>query len=108
MSAIGSVVVISPWILQKFFLKTDYQKLFLASYTMQVIQSFLMVLLALRITAKLGIPDLVMVLLFGYFAEVVERLMDIYPSIIIMGKIIPPGIEGCMISMTFTIINLNF
>lgn len=38
---------------------------------------------------------------------VIERLLTMIPSFIIMAKIIKPGIEGIMISLSMTIINLN-
>lgn len=43
----------------------------------------------------------------GSFAEVLERMLTIIPSFVIMAKTIPPGVEGTMISLTMTLINLN-
>ena len=46
-------------------------------------------------------------MLTGNFATVIERLLTMIPSFIIMAKIIKPGVEGIMISLMMTIINLN-
>ena len=62
---------------------------------------------AFRWNLELGIPDLLIYLVFGNFAEVLEKMMVVLPSFIIMAKTTPPGVEAIMISLTMTIINLN-
>jgi hypothetical protein len=65
------------------------------------------VVVSFRWNLELGIPDLLIYLVFGNFAEVLEKMMVVLPSFIIMAKTTPPGVEAIMISLTMTIINLN-
>lgn len=66
-----------------------------------------MLVLALRWNIQYGVSDLFMFLTFGALPEVIERLLVMLPNFIIMAKIIPPGLEGTMMSLTATVINLN-
>ena len=81
--------------------------MFFASQIIHIVQASFFVLLAYRANHYLGLSDLMLYLLIGSFAEVVERMLTIIPSFVIMAKTIPPGIEGTMISLTMTLINLN-
>jgi hypothetical protein len=40
-------------------------------------------------------------------AETVERLLIVLPNFIIMAKMIRPGLEGSMMSLTSTVVYLN-
>ena len=64
-------------------------------------------MLALRLFKYLGVPEVLVFWATGSLMEAIERMMALVPSFIIMGKIIPPGVEGTMISLTATIININ-
>ena len=66
-----------------------------------------MIILALRLNLDVGVSDLFMFLVFGALPEVIERLLVMLPAFIIMAKIIPPGLEGTMMSLTATMINLS-
>ena len=103
----GAAVILGPIAYQKFCRNTQFPKLFFWSQIINVAQAVLMLLLALRLNSSIGLPDLFVYLLTGSFAEAVERMMTIIPSFIIMAKIIPPGVEGSMVALTATIINLN-
>lgn len=63
------------------------------------------ILIGLRI--NLGISDLFAYIVFGNFQEVLERLLMVIPSMIIMGKIIPPGVEASMFALTSTLISVS-
>ena len=60
-----------------------------------------------RLNSYIGLSDLFLFLFIGNFTEVVERILTVIPSFIIMAKSIPPGVEGTIVSLTMTIINLN-
>ena len=103
----GVAVILGPIAYQHYCHSTQFPKLFFWSQIINVVQAVLMLLLALRVNSSLGLSDLLLYLLTGSFAEAVERMMTIIPSFIIMAKIIPPGVEGSMVALTATIINLN-
>ena len=67
----------------------------------------MLLLLITRCNHYFGLSDMFMFLFTGSFAESIERIMTILPSFIIMAKIIKPGVEGTMLALTGTIINLN-
>lgn len=48
-----------------------------------------------------------MYLIFGTFSESLEIILTVIPSFILMSKVIPPGIEGTMFSLTVTLIALS-
>ena len=49
-----------------------------------------------------------MIVIFGgSFALIIEKLLTYIPSLVIMAKVIPPGVEGIMTSVSMTLINLN-
>lgn len=52
-------------------------------------------------------PDLFLYLIVSVFATVLERVLTLIPSFVIMAKVIPAGVEGTMVSLFTTIINLN-
>jgi hypothetical protein len=103
----GLAVFLAPVLYQKYCRNTQFPKLFFWSQVINVAQAVLILILALRINSSLGLPDLLVYLVGGAFAEAIERMMTIIPSFIIMAKIIPPGVEGSMTAVTATIINLN-
>ena len=97
----------APIVYQKYFKNTEYVEMFFYSQFVHVIQGVFMLILALRWNEQLGIPDLFIFLVFGALPDVIEKLLVMLPNFIIMAKIIPPGIEGTMMSLTDTIINLG-
>ena len=64
-------------------------------------------LLASRYNQKLGLPDLLLFFLGGAIAGVIQRGFTFFPSIIMVSKMIPPGVESTMYSLSITIIALN-
>ena len=103
----GFFVFFMPLIYQKFFKTTDYKRIFFSSQLLYVTSSGLAILLSLRITTNLGIPDHLSYTLIFPISESLERCLTLMPSYIIMAKIIPHGIEGTMMAITNTLIQLN-
>lgn len=66
-----------------------------------------LLLTALDKNEQIGLSDLAVYLIFGTFSESLEIILTIIPSFILMSKVIPPGIEGTMFSLTVTLIALS-
>ena len=103
----GIVVFVGPIIFQKYCRDTDYRIIFFRAQILHIIQSIFCLMLALRVFKYFGVPEVLIFWATGSLMEAIERMMSLVPSFIIMGKIIPPGVEGTMISLTATIININ-
>ena len=62
--------------------------------------------MALRLNEGL-VPNLVLYILCGPIASVLEKAMTLMPSNIIFSQVIPPGVEATMFAVAHTVINLN-
>ena len=63
--------------------------------------------LALGWNKAVGIPDLALYLLGGSIAATLEKGFSFFPSFVLVSKMIPPGIESTMMSLSTSIIILN-
>ena len=61
--------------------------------------------LALELNKK--VPTLLLYILSGPIAQIIDKVMTMMPCNIIMSKTIPFGVEATMFSFAHTIINLN-
>ena len=96
-----------PFIYQKYFMHRNYVIMFAISQCVYVMAESVNLLLATRYNLELGIPDLALFYLGGAVASVLERGFTFFPSLVMIGKMIPPGIEGTMYSLSVTILILN-
>ena len=103
----SAMAIATPVIFQRLLTTTPYRFLFFYAQIVNVIQASLLLLLITRCNNYFHLSDMFMFLFTGSFAESIERIMTMLPSHIIMAKIIKPGVEGSMLSLTGTIINLN-
>jgi hypothetical protein len=101
----GLVVFLGPIFYQKYLKHTEHANLFMFSQIIAVIQGFIQIWQALRLNGY--VSDLFLFVVITVFATVLERTLTMIPSFIIMAKVIPPGVEGTMVSIFTTIINLN-
>jgi hypothetical protein len=62
--------------------------------------------MALKLNEGL-IPNLVLYVICGPIAVILEKSMTMLPSNIIMSQVIPPGVEATMFAIAHVIINLN-
>ena len=63
--------------------------------------------LALGLNKKLGIPNLLLFMLGGSIPSSLEHGMTMFVSMIMVAKMVPPGIESTMYSLSLMIIGLN-
>ena len=103
----SAMAIATPVIFHKLLTTWSYKNLFFIAQIINVIQAALLLLLITRCNSYFGLSDMFMFLFTGSFAESVERIMTMLPSFIIMAKIIKPGVEGTMLALTGTIINMN-
>ena len=104
----GIMIVVGPIFYQKYLRDSEFRSLFMCCQIIHVTQNALILMQALRINKPLGRwSDIFLYILTGSFANVLERLLTMIPSFIIMAKIIPPGVEAFMVSISMTIITLN-
>lgn len=99
--------MIIPFLYHKFFAHRNYVIMFAISQIVYVGAESINFLLATRYNLQLGIPDLVLYFMGGAIAEVFERGFSFFPSMIIISKMIPPGIESTMYSLAVTALAMN-
>ena len=104
---VGWLVVLIPFLYQKFFINKNYSVMFAIAQFTYIIGESINLFLASRHNLDLGIPDLVLFFLGGAIAGVIQRGFTFFPSIIMVSKMIPPGVESTMYSLSITIIALN-
>ena len=104
---VGWIIVLVPSIYQRFFLYSNYIIMFTISQITYFVAGSINLALATRCNKDLGIPDVVLYFLGGSIAEVLERGFTFFPSIIIVNKCTPPGIESTMYSLSLTVILMN-
>ena len=63
--------------------------------------------LVLQWNKQFGIPNVVLYILGGSVASILERGFSTFPSFIIVSKVVPTGVESSMMSLSITIIYLN-
>lgn len=100
----GIMVIVGPIVYQHFCHDKPYQNLFFIGQMIYITNAFLLFFTAMRWNKVLKIPDHIIYVINGSFIEVVERLFTFIPSLIIMSKTIPHGVEATMVSLTFTLI----
>ena len=103
----GLFIGLVPFIYQRFLRDAEYTTCFYVSQASYIIQGMISISLALRLNLLVGIPDILMFIVSGPAAAVIERGLTMLPSQIILAKVILPGVEASMISFSATIISLN-
>lgn len=100
-------VVLIPLIYQKFFIKRDYSTIFAFTQAIYVISEAINTILALGLNLKVGIPNFLLYLLGGSIPYSLEHGMTLFVSMVIVAKMVPPGIESTMYSLSLMIVGLN-
>ena len=54
-----------------------------------------------------GIPDLLLYMVSAPFAETLEGVLTVMPALVMMARLIEPGIEATMMAISGTLFNLN-
>lgn len=101
----GFFVLAMPLMYLMFCKDTEYRIMFIISQLIFVVAYTGKMALAHRWIP--GGLEVTLYFLTGTFAESFERAMQLLPSLIIVSKVIPKGIESSMITFASVIINLN-
>lgn len=96
-----------PIIYQKWLIKYDYSVMFVISQLVYVVAESINLFLHLGYHEKLGIPTIVLYTLGGGVAQNFEIGFTFFISLVIVSKLVPPGIESTMYSLSVTFIVLN-
>ena len=103
----GWMSVLIPSLYQKYFIHRNWVSMFATAQVIYVVAESLNLLQATRYNLRLGIPDIILFMLGGQIAGVFEGGFTAFPSIVIVSKMIPPGIESTMYSLSITMVILN-
>ena len=103
----GWLVVLIPFVYQRYFIDKNYIYMMSISQYVYVIAETVNLALAMQWNKAVGIPNIFLYFLGGAIAGVFERGFFYFPAMIIISKSIPPGIESTMYSLSLTILSLN-
>jgi len=95
--------MIFPLLYNKFFSNKEYKQLFYFAQTSHLVGSSLLLILALRLNRRFGIPDLALYVLNGDIAQCLDVCLTYMPSKIMIGKLIKPGSEGTVSAFYSTV-----
>ena len=96
---------ILPVLYQKYLAKKEFLISFYLSQIVYITAVCLTLCLALQLNKH--VPDIVLFVICGPLAAVMEKMMTALPSNMIMSRVIPHGVEAVMFSLAHTIMNLN-
>lgn len=103
----GLAIMSIPPIYNRYLMNSEYKSIFVGMQILTLFSTLICTLQAMRLNTLVGIPDSLLYVISSQFAEVIERALTMFPSKIIMARIIAPGVEGTMMSFASIIINLN-
>jgi len=103
----GWLLIVIPLIYQKYFINRDLILMFVVSQITYIVAESFNGALAMEWNKAVGIPNLIMYFIGYSIAPIFEKGFSFFPSFIIIGKIIPPGIEATLFSVCVTVIILN-
>ena len=104
---VGWAIIFIPILYQKVFIHRDFVWMFFISQVTYVLAESLNCVLVLRWNQEIGIPNIVLYLLGGSVASILERGFSFFPSFILISKMVPVGVESSMMSLSVTIILMN-
>lgn len=104
---VGWLSAMVPIIYQRWLIKYDYSAMFVVSQLVYVVAESINAFLHLGYHEKLGIPTIVLYTLGGGVAQNFEIGFTFFISLVIVSKLVPPGIESTMYSLSVTFIVMN-
>lgn len=104
---VGWLSACVPIIYQKWLIKYDYSAMFVVSQLVYVMAESINLFLHLGYHETLGIPTMVLYTLGGGVAQNFEIGFTFFICLVIVSKLVPPGIESTMYSLSVTFIVLN-
>lgn len=105
--AAGAGLAITPIIYSSCCKNAEFQRLFRAAQWVYISAYAVKMCLAFRWTSDLGIPDYPVYFSTGVLASGFERCLTMMPAGIIMMKLLPPGLEATLLSVSNAIINMS-
>lgn len=105
---VGMVVgMITPFFYNKYIMHMESVVVIIITQIIVMVASSMCIVQASRLNLKLGIPDPVIYLGGSVLVEHLEVMIFMLHTRIITARMIPPGIEGTMMSFCSTIIHLD-
>ena len=104
---VGVALLGFPMIYNNYYKDSEYRNFFLFSQIMSVFAFATQACQAMRWNVPLGISDNAIFVFSGSFANTIERVVTIFPSYVMMARMVPPGVEGTMMAVNNTLVHLN-
>ena len=100
-------ILFLPVLIFTVFKDMEYAKMFLIAQLVYVTADAAKMALTFRWSKELGLPDAAMYFFTGAFVAPLERGLTMFPSFVIMGKLIPKGVESTMFALSNTVVAIN-
>lgn len=105
---LGIVAAIVPILYQRYFANCEFYYMYYASQTVYVVADSINLLAATRYNLYWGISDPLLYFFGGQLASILEMSIGGFAGLLIFAKIIPPGIESTLQSLSMSVFFFMF
>lgn len=103
----GNLSFFMPWVYQTYYADKDFKCMFHLAQRVFVMSDAMAVIMALKWNTYIGIPTVVLYILSGKIASVLEGTFKGMPSYILFTKLVPTGVESTMMGTIDMIMGLT-